>query len=68
MKKPTNRPSQDELTTAMHAELMEGEMSKEELFVWAVYGAMRRGIPKEEACRKYGFTVDEWDEKFEKLK
>jgi len=37
MKKTNNHPLQDEMTTAMHAELMEDEMSKEELFVWAMY-------------------------------
>ncbi len=49
----------EELTTTMHAELMEGEMTREELTLWAVKGAMRRGLSKEEACKRYGFTVSE---------
>lgn len=54
----------EELTTAMHAELMEGEMTREELTIWAVKGAMRRGLSKEEACERYGYTVSEWEEKY----
>lgn len=57
----------EELTTAMHAELMEGEMTREELTLWAVKGAMRRGLSKEEACKRYGFTVSEWEQEFTKL-
>ena len=57
----------EELTTAMHAELMEGEMTREELTIWAVIGAMNRGLSKEEACKQYGFTVNEWEDKYLKL-
>ena len=57
----------EELTTTMHAELMEGEMTREELTLWAVKGAMRRGLSKEEACKRYGFTVSEWEQEYTKL-
>ncbi len=57
----------EELTTAMHAELMDGEMTREELAIWAVKGAMNRGLSKEEACERYGFTVSEWEGKYMKL-
>ena len=57
----------EELTTAMHAELMEGEMTREELAIWAVKGAMNRGLSKEEACKRYGFTVSKWERKYKKL-
>ena len=51
----------------MHAELMEGEMTREELAIWAVKGAMNRGLSKEEACKRYGFTVSKWERKYKKL-
>lgn len=57
----------EELTTAMHAELMDGEMTRDELAIWAVIGAMKRGLSKEEACKRYGFTVNEWEDKYLKL-
>lgn len=57
----------EELTTTMHAELMEGEMTREELTLCAVKGAMRRGLSKEVACKRYGFTVSEWEQEYTKL-
>ena len=51
----------EELTTVMHAELMNGEKTREELTIWAVKGAMRRGLSKEEACKRYGVTISEFE-------
>lgn len=45
----------------MHAELMNGEKTREELTIWAVKGAMRRGLSKEEACKRYGVTISEFE-------
>lgn len=58
----------EELTTAMHAELMEAEMSREDLNVWAVYGAMARGLTKKEACARYGFAVEDWEREFARVR
>ncbi len=49
----------------MHAELMEIEMSRDELNVWGVVGAMRRGFSKQDACKRYGFTESEFDKRLE---
>ena len=53
----------DELTTAMHAELMEGEATVQEMKYLGVCGAMNRGLTKEQALRKYGISEEEYDTK-----
>ena len=53
----------DELTTEMHAELMEGEATMQEMRYMGVLGAMNRGFSKEEALRRYGISEEEFDTK-----
>lgn len=52
---------QDELTTAMHAEFMECEMSAFDLTILAVGGAMARGLTKGEALAKYNMDEATYD-------
>lgn len=50
---------QDEFTTEMHAEMLSGEISWFDMKVLGACGAMRRGLTKEEALKKYGLTEEE---------
>jgi len=56
----------EELTTKMHAEFLGDEISDQELNVMGVYGALRRGVPIDEALKKYGLTQDEYNKGVEK--
>lgn len=58
----------DEFTTRMHSELLEGEMPLSELKLWAVFGALKQGKSKAEACANEGLTVEEWEEGFRILR
>ena len=55
--------NREELTTAMHAELMEGETTFQEMKYLGVCGAINRGMTKEQALRKYGISEEEYDTK-----
>ncbi|MCD8289465.1 MAG: hypothetical protein LUC49_03805 [Prevotella sp.] len=57
----------EELTTEMHAELMEGEMSLFELRVLGVVGAMNRGFTKAEALVQNHLTEEEYDNNVERV-
>ena len=57
----------DEFTTVMHFELFDGRVSREEFMVAAVYGAINRGMTKEEACTTYGITTDFYDKNVERV-
>lgn len=52
---------QDELTTEMHWEFMQDEMTGEDFLVMAVCGAMNRGSTKAEALKKYGLSEEYFD-------
>ena len=54
----------EELTTKMHGEFLDKEITNEELNVMGAYGAISRGVPVTEALKKYGLSVEE----YEKLK
>ncbi len=58
---------EDELTTEMHAEFMEGEMTPYEMRVCGVYGAMGRGWSKKEALERYGLTEKEYDDNIDRV-
>ena len=60
-------PKQDELTTLMHEEFIGHEISHEDFMVMAVYGAMKRGISKEQALAKYGITEEFYDENVDRV-
>ena len=58
---------QDELTTEMHWELMQGEMTREDFLVMAVRGAMNRGATKAEALKKYDLSEEYFDSDVERV-
>ena len=59
--------SNDELTTEMHYELLEGEVSHFDLMVYAASGAICGGMSKENACKKYNITVEEYDSNIDRV-
>lgn len=50
----------------MHAELLGNEMSKEELYTCAIYGAVRRGEPLAKALQRYKMTREEYEKNVKK--
>ena len=58
---------QDEFTTEMHWEFMEGEMTREDFLVMAVVGAMNRGATKAQALKKYGLSEEYFDANVERV-
>jgi hypothetical protein len=59
--------NKDELTTAMHSELMEDFISEQDMKIMGVYGAMNRGIPKEEALKSYGISEKEYSDNIKRV-
>lgn len=57
----------DELTTAMHEEFIGHEIPHFDLMVMGVYGAIGRGISKNEALKKYGLSEKEYDDNVERV-
>lgn len=58
----------EELTTEMHAELLESEMTRQELRIWSIFGAIKQGMPKAKACKKHGISVEEYDKAIANLR
>ena len=56
----------EELTTAMHEELIGDEIPHFDLMVLSVYGAIKRGVSKQEALEKYGISEKEYNENIER--
>ncbi len=56
----------DDFTANMHADML--GWSQEDTVLICVYVAIRKGIPKYEACQKYGISEDYYDEKIEQAK
>lgn len=50
----------EELTTAMHAEFMEGEMSPRDLAIMGCSAAVKRLRSLSAALKEYGLTKDEF--------
>ena len=57
----------EELTTAMHSELLGDEVSDLDLRVAAVFGSMNRGATKEEALAQYQLTEQEYDDNIDRV-
>ncbi len=57
----------EELTTAMHQELIGGEIADLDLRVMAVFGSIRRGEDKQESLRKYDLTEAEYDSNIDRV-
>ena len=56
-----NHEYPENLTTAMHGELLEDEYSQFEMSIMGVYGRMKRGYSKQEALEHYGLTEEQYD-------
>lgn len=57
----------EELTTAMHSEFIGDEIPRLDLEVMAVYGAMKRGLSKQEALAKYQMTEKVYDSNIDRV-
>lgn len=65
----TNAPSEqlhEELTTDMQYEFVDDEISYIDFCTLAVYGAMNRGLTKEEALKRYNMTAEYYDANIER--
>jgi len=67
MKKDNDRTPQDELTTEMQYEFVSDEISHEDFKVFAVSGAIKRGLSKEEALARYKMTEEYYDANIERV-
>lgn len=56
----------DEFTSVMHADML--GWSQEDTKLLIVYVNIRRGVPKEEACKQAGIDVDDYDKNIEDAK
>ena len=56
----------DEFTSVMHADML--GWSQEDTKLLIVYVNIRRGVPKEEACKQAGVDVDYYDKNIEDAK
>lgn len=56
----------DEFTSVMHADML--GWSQEDTKLLIVYVIIRRGVPKEEACKQAGIDVDDYDKNIEDAK
>lgn len=56
----------DEFTTAMHADML--GWSQEDSLLIEVYTNILRGIPKENACKKAGITIEYYEDNIELAK
>lgn len=57
----------EELTTAMHCEFIGDEIDSSDLEVMAVYGAMKRGLTKQEALAQYQMTEEFYDSNIDRV-
>lgn len=62
-----NNKIKEEFTTAMHAELLGDEFDAFELSIMDIYGAIKRGIPKEEALKKHNMPEEIYDANVERV-
>ena len=57
----------EELTTAMHSELFGDEVSNFDLRIASVFGAIKRGVDKQEALAQYELTEQEYEDNIERV-
>lgn len=57
----------DELTTEMHWEFMQDEMTREDFLVMATVGAMNRGATKADALKMHGLSEEYFDANVERV-
>lgn len=58
---------QEELTTDMHAEFIGDYIPIDDLHLMGVFGRIRRGVSKEEACRFYGVSVADYEKNIDRV-
>jgi hypothetical protein len=59
----------DEFTSEMHADfLYEDGWTALDVKVLTAYANILKGIPKPEACKRNGITVEQYDENIERVK
>jgi len=51
----------DELTTKMHGEFLDKEISSKELKIMGVYGAISRGVSIEDALKRYSLSLVDYN-------
>lgn len=51
----------DELTLKMHQELLRDEISDFDLRIMGVFGAMKRGVSKQEALRQHEISEEDYE-------
>lgn len=60
--------SNDELTAEMHYEFfVDMGVDGKDFIIYAACGAMSRGVPKEEALKRYDLTEEEYDANVERV-
>ena len=57
----------EELTTLMHSEFIGNEIPLNELKIMGVYGAIKRGLSKQEALSEYGITEEDYDNNIDNI-
>lgn len=62
-----HKPGGENLSTADHAELLGDEFPELDMKVMGVFGAMRRGVPKDEALAHYKLTAEAYDQNIERV-
>ena len=59
----------DEFTSEMHADFLEEDgWTALDVKVLTAYANILKGIPKSEACKRNGITVEQYDKNFERVK
>lgn len=59
----------DEFTTEMHADFLAADgWTLLDVKVLSAFANILKGIPKSEACKKNGITVEQYDENIERVK
>lgn len=57
----------EELTTAMQGEFLGDEVSKLDLKIAAVYGAISRGVNKQVALDKYKISIHQYESNIDRV-
>ena len=57
----------EELTTAMQSEFLGDEVTDLDLRIAAVFGSIKRGIPKAQALSEYNLTEQVYDKNIERV-
>ena len=61
------RPDKEELTTSMHHEFVKDEVSEQDFKIASIFGAIKQGVTKEEACREHGVSITDYDANIDRV-